>query len=296
MSINDFHVTTSYVAGVFLKTIIDNPFTTYRQYIQQFATNTDGRLLSTEVSRNEARSLFLKYPITSCTSGITPRIIGICGKAVPKFVTFVGVNRIMDGPGHKPSVIHAAVSSLLTAPIINALRMIEKQQRSEIRTTGKVKSIRNILKESSNTYFRPLLRGFTPLLGHSFISTSLALVGQPKMQSKLETTLKNTGIEKRFICNLLASTIISPIYVTLTNPLARMEVIMQTKSAALTPISLRDTIRLIFDDSRTFGIRGLFRGNGIGILKAIIALTSFHEGRMIYLQMVGLQDVEKISQ
>ena len=33
-------------------------------------------------------------------------------------------------------------------------------------------------------------------------------------------------------------------------------------------------------DMATFGVRGVFRGQGIGIAKAIVSLTLFHEGRM----------------
>ena len=33
-------------------------------------------------------------------------------------------------------------------------------------------------------------------------------------------------------------------------------------------------------DMREFGLRGIFRGQGIGIAKAIVSLTLFHEGRM----------------
>jgi hypothetical protein len=33
-------------------------------------------------------------------------------------------------------------------------------------------------------------------------------------------------------------------------------------------------------DSAQFGMRGVFRGQGIGIAKAVISLTLFHEGRM----------------
>ena len=29
-----------------------------------------------------------------------------------------------------------------------------------------------------------------------------------------------------------------------------------------------------------FGMRGIFRGQGIGIFKAVISLTLFHEGRI----------------
>ena len=36
----------------------------------------------------------------------------------------------------------------------------------------------------------------------------------------------------------------------------------------------------MFADMRQFGLSGIFRGQGIGIAKAIVSLTLFHEGRM----------------
>jgi hypothetical protein len=36
----------------------------------------------------------------------------------------------------------------------------------------------------------------------------------------------------------------------------------------------------VVKDSKEFGLRGIFRGQGIGIAKAIISLTMFHQGRI----------------
>ncbi len=33
-------------------------------------------------------------------------------------------------------------------------------------------------------------------------------------------------------------------------------------------------------DMAQFGVKGVFRGQGIGIVKAVVSLTLFHEGRM----------------
>ena len=33
-------------------------------------------------------------------------------------------------------------------------------------------------------------------------------------------------------------------------------------------------------DTKRFGLRGMFRGQGIGMVKAVISLTLFHEGRL----------------
>ena len=47
-------------------------------------------------------------------------------------------------------------------------------------------------------------------------------------------------------------------------------------------ISFVDAIKEVTSDSKKFGLRGIFRGQGIGIMKAVISLTMFHQGR-IYL-------------
>ena len=47
-------------------------------------------------------------------------------------------------------------------------------------------------------------------------------------------------------------------------------------------ISLTQAIKEVALDSKTYGLRGMFRGQGIGIAKAIVSLTMFHQGR-IYL-------------
>lgn len=55
---------------------------------------------------------------------------------------------------------------------------------------------------------------------------------------------------------------------------------MQTNSIqgkAIGPIAAMKEIAL---DTKQFGLKGAFRGQGIGIVKAIISLTLFHEGRI----------------
>jgi hypothetical protein len=84
-----------------------------------------------------------------------------------------------------------------------------------------------------------------------------------------------------FATNLLASVIVSPIYVVVTNPLSRLEVIMQTNSLRGKSISIGSAISEIAADMATFGPRGIFRGQAIGLAKAIVSLTMFHEGRII---------------
>ena len=62
----------------------------------------------------------------------------------------------------------------------------------------------------------------------------------------------------------------------MTNPLSRLEV--QTSSINKRMDACKEVVR----DSKKFGLRGVFRGQGIGIVKAIVSLTMFHQGR-IYL-------------
>ena len=66
----------------------------------------------------------------------------------------------------------------------------------------------------------------------------------------------------------------------MTNPLSRLEVIMQTSSINKKSISLSSAIKEVIEDSRKFGLRGIFRGQGIGIAKAIVSLSMFHQGRL----------------
>ena len=72
----------------------------------------------------------------------------------------------------------------------------------------------------------------------------------------------------------------SPIYVVVTNPLSRLEVIMQTNSIKGKAISPVEAVKEVATDMAKFGLSGVFRGQGIGIAKAVVSLTLFHEGRM----------------
>lgn len=90
---------------------------------------------------------------------------------------------------------------------------------------------------------------------------------------------------------ILSSAIVSPMYVILTNPLSRLEVIMQTNSIKNNSISTLSALNELKADMIKNGMKGLFRGRGVSIGKAIISLTLFHEGRLF------LQDqIKKIIQ
>ena len=54
---------------------------------------------------------------------------------------------------------------------------------------------------------------------------------------------------------------------------------MQTNSIKGNSIGVLEACKEIGTDMATFGLAGVFRGQGIGIAKAIVSLTLFHEGR-----------------
>ena len=158
--------------------------------------------------------------------------------------------------------------------------MIEKQQRSSLRSTGKEKPVVEILAEAREKNFKPLLRGTVPLMGHSFTSAILGLVGQPQLQKKIQNELGTKSSLGQSACNLIASSIVSPIYVIATNPLSRLEVIMQTNSIKGKKIGVVDACKELSKDMTQFGMKGIFRGQGLGMAKAIVSLSLFHEGRL----------------
>jgi len=158
--------------------------------------------------------------------------------------------------------------------------MIEKQQRAYFKQTGVEKPIMEILRESAAQKFAPLFRGTVPLMGHSLASALLGLVGQPKLQKAIQKELGSKTSLGQFATGLIASSAVSPIYVAVTNPLSRLEVIMQTSKISGQSISVGAAIKEVIADSREFGLRGVFRGQGIGIAKAVLSLTMFHQGRI----------------
>jgi len=268
-----------YLGGSAIQTIGDNPVTAYRQLVQQYAKNIKGETVNPKISIEEAKQVFKKSPISASLSGLTPRMVGVLLKRVPKFGFLLGYTAL-NGKSDEPGFMAATTASIFSAPFINPIRMIEKQQRVNLRTTGKEVPLLDILKELREKNFKPLFRGTIPLMGHSFISAILGLVGQPKLQKYIQNEL---GVKTNLgssAANLVASTIVSPIYVIVTNPLSRLEVIMQTNSIKQKSIGVTDAIKELINDKKQFGLKGVFRGQGTGIAKAIISLTLFHEGRL----------------
>jgi len=269
----------AYLGGSAIQTVGDNPVTAYRQLVQQFAKGLDGQAVDPKVATSEANAVFRAAPITASLSGLWPRLIGVLFKRVPKFGILLGYTAVTGNSGD-PGFMAATAASIGSAPFINPVRMIEKQQRAFMKTTGVEKPVMEIMREAAAQYFIPLFRGTVPLMGHSMASAILGLVGQPKLQKWVQKEIGSTGLLGQSGTNLVASAVVSPIYVVVTNPLSRLEVIMQTNSIKGKSISTVEAIGEMMADMRKFGLAGVFRGQGIGIAKAIVSLTLFHEGRM----------------
>jgi hypothetical protein len=268
----------AYLGGSAFQTVVDNPVTAYRQLVQQYAKDLSGKVVDPKVASREAQAVFKASPLEASLSGLGPRLVGVGFKRIPKFGCLLGIQYIFYGGGDV-GYVAATGASILSAPFINPVRMIEKQQRAYFKQSGHVKPILDILKESSQQNFKPLFRGTIPLVGHSLASATTGLVGQPQLEKWIRAELAAHTSLGSMAAGLIASAAVSPIYVVMTNPLSRLEVIMQTSSIAGKRISIFEAIREVVSDSKKFGLRGIFRGQGLGIAKAIISLTTFHEGR-----------------
>jgi hypothetical protein len=277
--ISPFQNMVAYLGGSAFQTVVDNPITAYRQLVQQYAKDLKGNAVDPKISVNEANKVFIRSPVSASLSGLGPRLIGVGFKRVPKFGFLLGASYLMGEDG-EVGLVAATTASILSAPFINPIRMIEKQQRAYFKQTGTQKPIYEIVKESAAQKFRPLFRGTIPLMGHSLASATTGLVGQPQLKKYIHSQLESNSYIGNFATGLIASCIVSPIYVVMTNPLSRLEVIMQTSSIKGKAITVTDAVKEVVNDSKQFGLRGIFRGQGIGMTKAVISLTMFHEGRL----------------
>lgn len=282
-NISGLETMVAYLGGSAFQTVVDNPVTAYRQLVQQYAKDLSGNMQDPKMASSEAKAVFKKSPVSASLSGLVPRLIGVGFKRVPKFGALLGIQFVAIGGGDV-GMIAATGASIASAPFINPIRMIEKQQRAYFKQTGKEKPIMEILRESKEKNFRPLFRGTIPLMGHSLASATTGLVGQPELQKwvqkKLAENTAGTGALDRAMTGLISSCVVSPIYVAITNPLSRLEVIMQTNSIKGDRITFTAACKEVVTDSQKFGLKGIFRGQGIGIAKAVISLTTFHEGRL----------------
>merc|ERR1712086_884117 len=101
---------------------------------------------------------------------------------------------------------------------------------------------------------KPLFRGTIPLMGHSLASAMLGLVGQPKLQKFVQKELGDKTSLGQMATGLIASAVVSPIYVGVTNPLSRLEVIMQTSAVDKKAIGLGEAIKEVVNDGKKFGL------------------------------------------
>lgn len=282
----------AYLGGSAFQTIMDNPVTAYRQLVQQYAKDSAGKPVDPKIASQEAKAVFKAHPVSASLSGVGPRLIGVGFKRIPKFGILLGFSFFL-GEGENPGMAAATAASILSAPFINPIRMIEKQQRAYFKQTGAPKPILEILKESAAKRFAPLFRGTIPLMGHSLASACLGLVGQPRLQKYIQKEVGDKTSLGRAATGLIASAVVSPIYVVVTNPLSRLEVIMQTSSIVGKRIGVVEACKEMMHDMTTFGLRGIFRGQGIGIAKAIISLSLFHEGRHFLQDAFRAHNIEK---
>ena len=281
--ISPFQTMVAYLGGSAFQTIVDNPLTSYRQLVQQYAKDASGKMVEPKIATAEATAIFRNAPISASMSGVTPRLIGVGFKRIPKFGSLLAISFVC-GTGENPGIIAATGASIMSAPFINPIRMIEKQQRAYFKQTGVSKPIKDILQEAAAKNYRPLFRGTVPLIGHSLASATTGLVGQPQLEQYIKRELSGSnipGTDNQLVRGIVASSIVSPIYVIMTNPLSRLEVIMQTSSIKGKSIGLLDACKEMMVDSKQFGLRGMFRGQGIGIAKAVVSLTLFHQGRIV---------------
>ena len=126
----------AYLGGSAIQTVGDNPVTAYRQLVQQYAKGLDGQAVDPKVATSEANAVFMKNPLTASLSGLWPRLIGVLFKRIPKFGILLGYGVVTGDKSGKPGFGAATAASILSAPFINPVRMVEKQQRAYLKQTG----------------------------------------------------------------------------------------------------------------------------------------------------------------
>lgn len=274
--ISNFQLMLCYVSASSVTIVFDNPFSVYRQLIQQSSSEP-------KLARQNAKQLFIQSPLTVGFSGVSPRLFGILVKKFPVY----GILSTVCYLRNEKEVISPSstmIAGILSASVINPIRFIEKQQRSSFLKDGKKISIPYIWQKSQEQSFKPFFRGIVPHMGHSVISSLLGLCGQPKLQKYIAKQLQTHSTFGQFTANILASCCVSPFYVILTNPLTRMEVMTQTAPISKQPPTLLDTLNFLKRDYQKYGIPGFMRGQTVGVMKAILHLSIFHQARMIFIE------------
>ena len=117
-----------YMGGSTIQTIGDNPVTAYRQLVQQYAKNLKGEIVDPKIASAEAKASFKRNPVGASLSGLMPRLIGVGFKRIPKFGFLLGISYFVAEDGDV-GMIAATGASIASAPFINPIRMVEKQQR-----------------------------------------------------------------------------------------------------------------------------------------------------------------------
>ncbi len=76
-NLNKFQNFMAYIGGSTIQTILDNPITSYRQLIQQYAKDSAGKIIDPKIARFQANNVFIKSPISASMSGLGPRLFGV---------------------------------------------------------------------------------------------------------------------------------------------------------------------------------------------------------------------------
>merc|ERR1711939_660907 len=141
----------AYLGGSAIQTVGDNPVTAYRQLVQQYAKDLKGNAVDPKVAVSEANAVFMRSPLSASMSGLFPRLVGVGLKRIPKFGFLLGYSFFFgeDDPGFAA----AAAASILSAPFINPVRMVEKQQRAFFKQTGAEKPLMEIIREAAAKNF-----------------------------------------------------------------------------------------------------------------------------------------------
>lgn len=90
--LSQFQTMTAYLGGSAFQTIMDNPVTAYRQLVQQYAKDLNGKAVDPKIAASEAKAVFKANPISASLSGVGPRLIGVGFKRVPKFGALLGIS------------------------------------------------------------------------------------------------------------------------------------------------------------------------------------------------------------
>ena len=269
----------AYLGGSLFQSGCDNFITSFRNVLLNHSKDTNGKMVDPKIAFRQTTAIFMKHPLASSFAGLNPRIIGVFTKRVPKFGFLLGYSYVSGNDG-KVGAKESIFASLASAPFIAPWRLLERQQRLTLRETGKQRPMMDVVRECATHRFLPLFRGSSALAAHSMVSALLGLSGQPILQAKIETHLgENTTLGKHS-ANIIASAIVSPFYVIISNPVNIIENKLMSHPISEKRMTLQTAMKEYSADIKEFGIRGLTRSQNVGIVNAVISLSLFHMGRM----------------